>query len=229
MTTYLITGSSRGLGLTLVKELVSRDTAEVSLVIVKREAGRAVFISLDVSNESSISSCAGTASSVVGQKGVDGLINCAGVHSETHGERALMSDLDYQLSVNFVGAHNMTRAFLPLLRKGALKKVAKISSVYASMTKAELSSFAPCPAYKISKAALNALTVQYAMSYKDEGYVFLAWLRTDMGGGDAHLTAVQEAQAVLKVVEKAEKDSNGCSKNIDIPGWDIYDRKDIAW
>lgn len=42
------------------------------------------------------------------------------------------------------------------------------------MTHAEMSRFANCPAYKISKAALNALTVQYAASYKDEGFNFLA-------------------------------------------------------
>ena len=42
------------------------------------------------------------------------------------------------------------------------------------MTHAEMSRVANCPAYKISKAALNALTVQYAMSYKDEGLIFLA-------------------------------------------------------
>lgn len=34
--------------------------------------------------------------------------------------------------------------------------------------------YAQCPAYKISKAALNALMVQYALSYEDEGFVFLA-------------------------------------------------------
>lgn len=34
--------------------------------------------------------------------------------------------------------------------------------------------FARCPAYKISKAALNALTVQYATSYEEDGFIFLA-------------------------------------------------------
>lgn len=34
--------------------------------------------------------------------------------------------------------------------------------------------FATAPAYKISKAALNALTVQYALSYQDEGFTFIA-------------------------------------------------------
>lgn len=39
------------------------------------------------------------------------------------------------------------------------------------MTQAQRSAYAS--AYKISKAALNALTVQYAMSYKDEGFTFV--------------------------------------------------------
>jgi NAD(P)-dependent dehydrogenase (short-subunit alcohol dehydrogenase family) len=31
----------------------------------------------------------------------------------------------------------------------------------------------PNPAYKISKAALNMLTIQYAKQYQDEGFTFL--------------------------------------------------------
>lgn len=42
------------------------------------------------------------------------------------------------------------------------------------MTMAREVGYAPCPAYKISKAALNALMVQYALSYEEEGFVFLA-------------------------------------------------------
>lgn len=32
----------------------------------------------------------------------------------------------------------------------------------------------PAPAYKISKAAMNALTVQYALEYEKEGFSFIA-------------------------------------------------------
>jgi NAD(P)-dependent dehydrogenase (short-subunit alcohol dehydrogenase family) len=32
----------------------------------------------------------------------------------------------------------------------------------------------PAPAYKISKAALNMLTVQYALGYADQGFTFVA-------------------------------------------------------
>jgi NAD(P)-dependent dehydrogenase (short-subunit alcohol dehydrogenase family) len=30
----------------------------------------------------------------------------------------------------------------------------------------------PVPAYKITKAALNSLTVQYALDYEKEGFIF---------------------------------------------------------
>lgn len=42
------------------------------------------------------------------------------------------------------------------------------------MTWAQRSDSAPMPAYKISKAALNALTVQYARSYEESGFTFVA-------------------------------------------------------
>ncbi|GMF72578.1 unnamed protein product [Aspergillus oryzae] len=103
MATYIVTGSARGLGLAMVKELASREPTDVSLVIaatrksstaldeiVARDSGRVVFIPLDVSNEASISSCVEKTGSVVGQKGVDVLINCAGVHSWLEGKTANM-------------------------------------------------------------------------------------------------------------------------------------------
>jgi NAD(P)-dependent dehydrogenase (short-subunit alcohol dehydrogenase family) len=68
----------------------------------------------------------------------------------------------------------VTREFLPLLQKGNVKKVINISTTLASIGDASYFVTMPCPAYKISKAALNALTVQYALEYAKEGFTFLA-------------------------------------------------------
>lgn len=43
-----------------------------------------------------------------------------------------------------------------------------------SISMAEAFRSLPSPAYKISKAALNMLTVQYAKKYEDDGFTFLA-------------------------------------------------------
>jgi NAD(P)-dependent dehydrogenase (short-subunit alcohol dehydrogenase family) len=43
-----------------------------------------------------------------------------------------------------------------------------------SLAKAEAYRQAPTPAYKISKAALNMLTVQYSQQYEADGFTFVA-------------------------------------------------------
>ena len=42
----------------------------------------------------------------------------------------------------------------------------------ASFTHAHTFMFQPTPAYKISKTAMNMLTVLYSEEYKDEGFTF---------------------------------------------------------
>lgn len=102
MSTVLITGSSRGLGLELVAQLASR-TTEIGLVIatarkcsaalsevIAHASGRVLFVSLDVSNLESITRSVEQVNSALDQRSLDILINCAGVHSETRGGVALM-------------------------------------------------------------------------------------------------------------------------------------------
>lgn len=48
------------------------------------------------------------------------------------------------------------------------------ASTMGSLTLAEPFSIFPLPAYKISKAALNALTVQWAFALASEGFVVTA-------------------------------------------------------
>lgn len=48
------------------------------------------------------------------------------------------------------------------------------SSSGGSIERSPVYSIMAIPAYKVSKAALNMLTVQYAQSYADEGFTFLA-------------------------------------------------------
>lgn len=48
------------------------------------------------------------------------------------------------------------------------------STTLGSITMAPRFALFPVPAYKVSKAALNMLTVQYAQSFADQGFTFLA-------------------------------------------------------
>ncbi|EIT76283.1 putative short chain-type dehydrogenase [Aspergillus oryzae 100-8] len=245
MSNVLITGSSRGLGLELVRQLASGECQGGIVIAAARKCspelrdlishshGSVVFVPLDLTDERAITKSVTAVQSALKEKSLDVLINCAGVHSETQGKLVHMCDLDYHLSVNVVGTHNVIRQYLPFMRDSKVKKIANISSAYGSLANASDVAYAPCPAYKISKAALNALTVQYALSYKDDGFIFLSvnpgWLQSDMGGMNADLTLPQGADAVLNVILAADCTDNGRFKNIHVPGWEAYNGEDVPW
>lgn len=92
MASFLITGCSRGLGLALVLELVSRPASEIGKVfatsrgdssalteLAKASPGRVELVKLDVTDQESIKKAAAQVEGVVGDKGLDVLINNAGV------------------------------------------------------------------------------------------------------------------------------------------------------
>lgn len=157
MASYLITGTSRGFGLALARQLASLPTSDVSKVfatargdapaleeLAKKSPGRVVVVELDVTNETSIKQAAAEVEAKLGGKGLDVLINNAGVcqyasdgvksmrallHPNVPRDRSanvLRDNLVESLTINVLGVHWVTRAFLPLLQKGTRKKVANM-------------------------------------------------------------------------------------------------------
>ena len=93
MANYLVTGSSRGLGLQLVAQLASSPDAEVGTVfatsrgeispkvqeLVERFPSRVVHVQLDATDEKSSRKAAAEVERISAGKGLDVLINNAGV------------------------------------------------------------------------------------------------------------------------------------------------------
>lgn len=92
MASFLVTGASRGFGLALVRQLTALPASDVSKVFaaargdspeleqsVKDSAGRVVAVKLDVTNEASIKQAATEVEAKLEGKGLDVLINNAGV------------------------------------------------------------------------------------------------------------------------------------------------------
>ncbi|OKP10351.1 hypothetical protein PENSUB_4198 [Penicillium subrubescens] len=253
MASILITGASRGFGLALVRELSSRPAAQVSKVfaaargdspalkeVAAASSGRVSVVRLDVTDEPSIKSAAAEVEAQLGGKGLDVLINNAGVCQYAGDGVKSMDNLEESLAINVFGVHRVTQAFLPLLQRGSLKKVANITTSLGSITLAAAAHYLPAPAYKISKATLNALTVQYALDYEKEGFAFVAiapgWLKTDLGGGDmADLTPEQGAKASLDILFRPNAEINGQFPKVLIPGWEkakgpnVYDGTNVPW
>lgn len=159
MSSYLITGCSRGLGLELASQFAS--SGEVSTIfaaarkespalkeLIEKSNGRVIFVQIDVTNEASIIKAATEVEKALGGKGLDVLINNAGILDYTpKGTSTLYSpcsnsvwttrltynrkveDLNKVLATNVTGVHLVTRAFLPLLGKGSLKKIVNMYGI----------------------------------------------------------------------------------------------------
>jgi NAD(P)-dependent dehydrogenase (short-subunit alcohol dehydrogenase family) len=246
MASYLITGCSRGIGLEITKLLSSSSTVGTVFAtarsltpalqdLVNSSGGCVHFVPLDVTKDDSIAAAALEVNQKLGsESGLDVLINNAGIQILEENGATGMHALAESLNVNVIAVHKVSSAFLPLLSRGSQKKILMLSSELGSMALADgFSANAPFPSYKISKAAVNMLTVQYAMELKPKGFtVFIVnpgWLRTDMGGPYAYLEPVVGAQQVVEILLKASPADSGSFRQIYVEGWEIYDGKNIPW
>lgn len=96
MASYFITGASRGIGLGLCAALAAKSASEVAVVyaaartrtdalkeLVQSSAGRVKVVDLDVTSEDSIKNAARQVEDSLPTKGLDVLINNAGVQPVT--------------------------------------------------------------------------------------------------------------------------------------------------
>lgn len=99
MPNVLITGSARGLGLEMVKRFSSQGDFVIATSrkpspgikeVVEQSNGRVVFVPLEVTDDSSVAQSVKEVQSILGQSGLDILVNCAGVIADLDGKVAQM-------------------------------------------------------------------------------------------------------------------------------------------
>ncbi|KAI2832630.1 hypothetical protein CBS147323_8636 [Aspergillus niger] len=229
MSTYLVTGASRGIGLELVRQLAAKTSETVQTIfaaartsggplfqeLLQQHPDRVIFVPLDVTEKESVKNAVTHVATALNGKGLDVLINNAGVM--TPGTVEKMNDLEDTFRVN--------------------KRIVNISTSVGSIQLQPTYRAMPTPSYKISKAALNMLTVLYSQELEAEGFTVFCvspgWLKTDMGSDDADLPVDTGVSAVLDAVLTTGKEKNGRFLNILVPGWENnpgmnqYDGKEL--
>lgn len=212
MHTYLVTGGNRGIGLALVRELVSRGhkviatVREQSKVAEVAKLGATVHV-LEADKPASIAALASALRGVP----IDVLINNAGVSDEDRAIGSLsMEAFERVFRTNTFGPALIAQALLPNLRAGGRKQVLNISSQLGSIAGATAGfSYA----YNASKAALNMITARMAKDLASEGFVVVSfcpgWNKTDMGGSQAPLDPAVSMKQLLDVAEKLTAGQNG--------------------
>jgi NAD(P)-dependent dehydrogenase (short-subunit alcohol dehydrogenase family) len=196
----LVTGANRGIGQALVEEALRRGAKRVYAGTRQPLAhidGRVTPLTLDVTNAEQIQAAVKRVGSL------DVLINNAGIALYDD-----LSDLDaigQHFSVNLFGMLNVTRAFLPLLKRSKGAIVNNLSMV-------ALAALPVIPAYSISKAAAFNMTQSLRALLASQGVtvhgVVLGPIDTDMNRGFDIPKASPEsaAQGIFDGLEKGEDD-----------------------
>jgi NAD(P)-dependent dehydrogenase (short-subunit alcohol dehydrogenase family) len=189
----LVSGGSRGLGRAICVRLAqlgyqvalgSRDVARGRKVAAElASSGLEVeAVELDVARDASVSAAAAWLENSYGR--CDAVVNNAAIHYD---KDALASAADLgviheALETNLFGAWRVTLALLPLLRGAPHPRVVNVSSDGGSLALMT----GGVPAYRVSKAALNALTRLLADELAGEGILVNAIdpgvTATDMSG-----------------------------------------------
>ena len=122
----VITGTSTGIGAASALLLAEKGFRVFAGVrndadgdaLVARSSGELTPIPIDITDEASISAAVDAVEGAVGERGLFGLVNNAGIVKPGPLELQPMADFRRQLEVNLIGQVAVTQAFLPLIRRG---------------------------------------------------------------------------------------------------------------
>ena len=167
----LVSGANRGIGRETARQLAERGY-EVIVTARDEEAARAAAgeigarpLQLDVSDPASIERAAAAVAEDPGS--LDVLVNNAGIGSDfgVAGAEPDFDAIQRALDTNFFGAYRLSIALLPLLRRSEHARIVNVSSGMGAIN--EMGGWSP--GYRVSKAALNAMTRILATELEGDG------------------------------------------------------------
>jgi len=231
----LVSGANRGIGLEIVRQLArggliavlgARDPekGKTAAATLASEGLEPPVVALDVTDEQSVRAAVAQVMDLYGR--VDVLVNNAGILKEGFSPQD-SSVLDVSLDLvsltfqtNTVGPLRLIQAVVPIMQKQGYGRVVNVSSGAGQL--AEMGS--GFPAYRMSKAALNALT-RLTASELGPGNIKInamcpGWVKTQMGGPNATRPVEKGAETATWLSRLPEDGPSG--------GF-FRDMKPIAW
>jgi len=204
----VVTGANRGIGHEVCHQLAAKGykvilTARKSIPGEKAAAAMrdkqldVVFEHLDVADPASIDDFA--ARLAAQHEHVDALVNNAAIYYDS-GNSVLEPDFqraEEAMQINLWGTWRLTVALLPLIRKSPAGRIVNVSSEAGMLN----GMAGGTPAYSITKAGVNVLTIKLAAALASSqvkvNAVCPGWVRTDMGGANATRSVEQGAKGIV--------------------------------
>jgi NAD(P)-dependent dehydrogenase (short-subunit alcohol dehydrogenase family) len=216
MKRVLITGANRGIGFELARQYVQagdeviacvRDPAKADALKDLASHGAIRVEQMDMADFDSI----GKARERIGDLPIDIVINNAGA---VGGGRQGIDDVDIDewhrtLDVNTIAPLLVARAFKSNLSASGNGKLMNVTSQLAASTWP----MGGMLIYSTTKAALSKVAQILAIDWKDlpitVALMHPGWVKTDMGGPNAQLTAEDSASGIRAVIDGLSKADSG--------------------
>ena len=223
MSTVLITGAARGLGLDFVKQYAAKGwkihACARTLEALAQVKGDIHPHRLEVTDYAAVKALAAELKG----EAIDVLICNAGVSGT---EATVLGSLDpavwrQTFEVNALAPLMMAEAFADHVAASKDRKLVAISSRLGSITFANNGRYS----YRASKAALNMEWKGLSVDLAAKGLICVVlhpgWVQTDMGGSAATLTIEQSVPSMVKVIDGLKPADNGRFLN--------YDGTELPW
>ncbi|XP_048412118.1 C-signal-like [Stegostoma tigrinum] len=229
----LVTGANRGLGLELVHQLARAErppryllagcrqpesTRAQDLMNLAKSFSNIKVLKLDVDDYGSIQECAAQIEKILGNNGLNLLVNNAGVGPGGALNEVTPESMMNSYRTNVVGPVMVTKVLLPSLQQAAWLNdefkaaVINMSSILASIELFD-NKIGITYAYRASKTALNMVTKCLANELKPHGIICASmhpgWVQTEMGGEKAPLTKEVSVRGTLQVLSTLSAKDSG--------------------
>jgi NAD(P)-dependent dehydrogenase (short-subunit alcohol dehydrogenase family) len=227
----LVTGANKGIGKEIVRQLAQPGDVVLLGSRDRERGGRAADdlqasgdtirpVVLDVTKPQVVDTAAASVLKEFGR--LDVLINNAGMNIEVAALDTTANHVREVFEANVYGVVTTIQAFLPLLQRSDAPRIVNVASTTASfarMTEPD-SLYAKADnilAYASSKAAVNMLTVQYALAFQRDpkfshvkiNSVTPGYVATELNGFSGPRTVEQGAQIVVKLARIGDDGPTG--------------------
>jgi NAD(P)-dependent dehydrogenase (short-subunit alcohol dehydrogenase family) len=231
VSSVLITGANRGLGLEFARQYAAAGWRVYAacrapdragdLRVLAGESGRRLSVhALDLRDRSGIRALA---AELTGQP-IDVLLNNAAVWGAAAQPFGQLDESTWTevRDVDVLGPMRVTEAFIEHVATSERKAVVTLSSRLASIAGNDSGGRYM---YRSAKAALNAVVRSLAIDLAPRGVICVAltpgWVRTDMGGPGAPLSPAESVAGMRRVIDGLDRAHSG--------RFLAYDGSEVAW
>lgn len=208
MSTWVITGANRGIGLELCRQ--AKAGGHDVIAACRRsspqleQTGARIVTGIDVADDG----VGAALREAVGDTPVDVLVNNAGILQRETLDDLRWDQIRAQFEINALGPLKVTHALIPNLGQGS-----KIAMVTSRMGSIEDNTSGSRYGYRMSKVALNMAAVSLAHDLRDRGIAVLivhpGFVRTDMTGKNGQIEPAQAAAGILQRIDDLDLSSSG--------------------